>query len=561
MTEKRMEEHLMKEADTGFCLREYLYRVRWTILCLAAVTYLTHGSILFSQRFGIDTDVIMEGAQNFTTLGRPGLVWLENLLDLNWFNLYLAQIFVLVFMTIYPVSAGYLFYRMSRQSNNLNSTLLVLGLSVVVSPFWSEQIYFLNQSPQVLLACVLIPVTVLFVEAARIDISHKWYYLVLSVALMQVIFACYQTVIMVYITTVAAAFLLSFLKEKYPIKRGLQWIGFHTGTFCIGFILYQVTSSLFYMGNSEYLTDQLFWGKLSTLDVILNCLRGIKRSLTDTPPYYTGMYGIFCLLLAGISLYIVIRKRDRKYLLFMTAETFLMFTPYVFSFFYGSEVLARMQLTMPQSQGCILYLTVLLWSNINASDIGTDKKVLWILNPRILRRAVALVLVVCLYRDTLSHLNYCTRFYYTDEWQYQYSRYMAEEILSEIEDIRKQNGLDSSYGKILFLGSPDIPYNGICLPGQLLGVSSFCWDPNFLNRSRILAFYRNTGHPLNIWYSDGAEAAFNVYFRDYFGDAVDMMPVYPDTGYMQYLQNDEIGLDYIVIKLGYNWRDIWAEKN
>ena len=359
-----------------------------------------------------------------------------------------------------------------------------------------------------------------------------------------------------YITAVAATFLLSFLKEDYPIKKGLQWIGFHAGIFCIGFILYLITSSLFYMEGSEYLTDQLSWGKLSTVDVLLNCLRGIKRSLTNTPPYYTGMYGVFCLLLAGISLYNAILKKDRKYLLFLTAEAFMMFTPYVFSFFYGSEVLPRMQLTMPLSQGCILYLTIILWSNMKVSDIGTGKKVL-----RILRKAAVLVLVVCLYRDTLSHLNYCTRFYYTDEWQYQYSRYMAEEILSEIEYIKKQNGLDSSYNKILFLGSPNIPYNRICLPGQVIGISSFFWNPENINRSSISNFCSNTGYPFNIWFSDGAKAAFDVYFRDYFGDAVDLMSVYPDTGYVQYMKNDEIGLDYIVVKLGYGWRDIWAEEN
>lgn len=561
MKEKQMKEHQMKKADAIFDPREYLYRVRWTILCIAAVTFLTHGSILFTQRFGADTDFIMEGGHNFTIQGRPGLVWLAKFLELEWFNLYLAQILVLVFMTFLPVFFGYLFYHISGQSDCLNLSLLVLGLSVVVSPFWSEQIYFLNQSPQVLLACVLIPVTVLLVEAARTDILHRWYCLVLSIALMQVIFACYQVVIMVYITAVAATFLFSFLKEEYPIKKGLQWIGFHAGTFCIGFILYLIISSLFYMEDSEYLTNQLFWGKLSTVDVILNCLRGVKHSLTNTPPYYTGMYGVFCLLLAGISLYITIRKKDRKYLLFLAAEAFIMFTPYVFSFFFGGEVHPRMQLTMPLSQGCILYLTVLLWGNMKTSDAGADKKVLRILNPQLLRVAAVLVLVVCVYRDTLSHLNYCTRFYYTDEWQYQYSVYMAEEILSEIEDVRRQNGLDPSYNNILFLGSPNIPYNRICLPGQVIGISSFFWDADsIMNRGRILLFYKNTGHPLNIWYSDGAKAAFHAYFRDYFGDAVDLMPVYPNTGYVQYLKNDEIGLDYIVVKLGYGW-NIGAKEN
>lgn len=74
MKEKQREEHLMRKAGADLGLREYLYQVRWTILCIAAVTFLTHGSILFSQRFGIDTDIIINGDHNFTMIGRPGLV-------------------------------------------------------------------------------------------------------------------------------------------------------------------------------------------------------------------------------------------------------------------------------------------------------------------------------------------------------------------------------------------------------------------------------------------------------------------------------------------------------
>lgn len=540
----------IKNADSPLSAAEYLYRVRWTILCIAAVTFLTHGSILFSQRFGIDTDLIMNGNHAFETDGRQGLVWLARFLNLGWFNLYLAQVFALVFMTLFPVSAGYLFSRMGRQRERLNLSLLVLGLSMVVSPFWVEQIYFLNQSPQVLLACTLIPVTVLLVEAARTDISHKWYCLILSIALMQVIFACYQAVVMVYITTVTAAFLLSFLKEEYPIKKGLQWIGFHAGIFCVGLALYWITSQLFFMENFAYLTNQLRWGnKLYSSRYILRHLRqDIIRTLKYNPPYYTGMYGVFCLLLAVISLHMAIRKKERKYLLFLAAEVFFMFTPYVFFFIYGQEAPPRIQLTMPLSQGGILYLTVLLWNNMNASDTGTGKKVLLIL-----KKYWGLILAVCLYWDTLSHLNSCTRFYYTDEWQYQYSRYMAEEILSEIDAVKKQNGLDSSYNKIVILGSPDIPYNDICTRDSLIRTSLFCMDVPFFHRDRIVYFLKNNGYRLDIDASDDAWVAWSAYFTDYFAAAADAMPSYPDIGYVQYLKNDEIGLDYIVIKLGKTW--------
>ena len=32
------------------------------------------------------------------------------------------------------------------------------------------------------------------------------------------------------------------------------------------------------------------------------------------------------------------------------------------------------------------------------------------------------------------------------------------------------------------------------------------------------------------------------------------MPSYPVPGYIQYLSNDELGLEYVIIKLGESWR-------
>lgn len=156
-------------------------------------------------------------------------------------------------------------------------------------------------------------------------------------------------------------------------------------------------------------------------------------------------------------------------------------------------------------------------------------------------------------------MNYCTRLYYTDEWQYRYTENMAREIRTEIEEVRKQNGLDSSYSYILFLGSPDIPYNETCLKGQMIGYSLFYLNPNAKNRGLIFRFYEHTGHPLYSYFSEGAEAAFFAYFREYFGEAVDGMPAYPNPDCVQYLQNDETGLSYIVIKLGDGWRGLWTE--
>ena len=78
-------------------LKEYLYRTRWAIVLAGVIAFMAHGSVLFSQRFGFDTDAIMNGMHNFDQIGRYGLVWLAQFLGLSWFNLYYAQVLALLF--------------------------------------------------------------------------------------------------------------------------------------------------------------------------------------------------------------------------------------------------------------------------------------------------------------------------------------------------------------------------------------------------------------------------------------------------------------------------------
>lgn len=92
-------------------IKEYLFKVRWAIAGLVVIVFMSHGAVLFSQSFGIDTDFIINGMQDFDRVGRQGLIWIAKLLDLDWFNLYYAQILVFSFMVLAPVSFGFLLHR------------------------------------------------------------------------------------------------------------------------------------------------------------------------------------------------------------------------------------------------------------------------------------------------------------------------------------------------------------------------------------------------------------------------------------------------------------------
>ena len=91
-------------------LKRYFKKTRWSIVLLGVLAFLTHGSILFYQGFGVDTDAIMNGIDNFKELGRPGLVWLGKFFGLDWFNLYYAQALAFLFIIFVPAAFGALFY-------------------------------------------------------------------------------------------------------------------------------------------------------------------------------------------------------------------------------------------------------------------------------------------------------------------------------------------------------------------------------------------------------------------------------------------------------------------
>lgn len=94
--------------------------------------------------------------------------------------------------------------------------------------------------------------------------------------------------------------------------------------------------------------------------------------------------------------------------------------------------------------------------------------------------------------------------------------------------------------------------------GHTMGFSFFQFETQLgvapVDRTRPVSFMRNMGYPMHSSFSEGEKAAYQAYFQEYFGEAVAAMPSYPVPGYIQYLSNDELGLEYVIIKLGESWR-------
>ena len=559
----------VRRSGEGNGFLQYIADVYKAIAVLALVTLMTHGSLLFSESIGIDTEYIIRGKNNFSAIGRQGLVWLSELLGTDWFNPYMVQALTLLFMVCAPVCFGYLFYFYSGQKTLANVTLTVLGVSYIVSPFWTEQLYFLNQSAQVTFACILTAAGVWLAEEGRRAFRTKWYYILGTLFLMQFTFSSYQILTMLYVTGVVTVFLCSSLRENRTVKQQLQWILAHIGIFMAGLIIYWMITSHFFGGGLDYLGNQVGWSRMGLKAVIVNCIFAVLPALKSNPPYYTGFYGLFALVLLAAALYRaaaggMLRKKKGEAVIFFLALFFLMGAPFVFCFVYGGSLLARMQLVLPLGQGCMLYLTVLLLfvkekqetegAGLKAGPSGPGLRS-WLF------KGMAALLALAVLKNTMTDMGWCSRMYYTDQWRYQYDKQLAHDIYMELRDYLAENGYGEDLcTKMVFIGYPLIPYNEACLRGEVIGHSVFEWDidAGSVNRGgRITDFMSDTGYGglPEPSFSKGAEDAFYAYFTEYFGERVDAMPSFPASGSIQYLKSEDIGLDYLVVKLGPYWRD------
>ncbi len=527
---------------------EYIKEVKWAALMVVITVLMTHGSLLFSDSIGIDTEIMIEGVHNFDQIGRQGLVWLGKLLGLGWFNLYYAQVLTLLFMILIPLAFGYLFQVVGNQQKCNNLTLLVLGLSFAVSPFWTVQIYFLNQSAQVTCGCLLLPVSIILAERGRK--FHKWVYIVLAVLFMQLSFSSYQVMPVIYTVGVSAMFLLSSLQEERTKQQQFQWLTFHIIIFAISAGVYVITSKLFFMKSGSYLESQIHWGRQGIAEGLGSCIEAIKVSLGNNPPYYTGFYGVFAGLLLFVTIFQAVTRRKvwkGNTVLFVLAEIYLIVSPFIFIFLYGGPIMDRMQLVMPISQGCILYVTIMLMCV--QKDIPKIQAYVY--------RGISILLVAAIYKNTITQMSYSNRFYYTEQYRFQYDRVLAHDIYEDVNNVLAENGLDGEeFDNILFVGYPDLHYNQMCITGEVMGKSSFAYGivKGSINRGRITYFMRGVGYPIRSDFTKEETATFLSVYDSLFAEKIEEMPIYPGDGYVQFVADKELNITYLVVKLGEDWR-------
>lgn len=539
----------IKEQKKKSSLQAYLEEYCLVWWGFAVLVLMAHGSVLFSERFGIDTELAIDGIHNFDKIGRQGLVWLGKLLGMGWFNLYYAQALTILFLFLSPVAFGYLFYTVGGRSGK--TALFAFGASYICSVFWTAQIYFLNQSAQITCCGILVPAAILILHRGfQGGRKEKILSLIMAWLLQQIIFSCYQVLAVFYVTAVAAAFLVFSVKEAQNKKLLRKWVAMQSGSFFAGFLGYLLIARLFYMQGGNYLGSQLKWGTKPFGEVLADCFRAAGATLRANYPYYTGLYGVFALLLLLVSVRYMIKKKYKgPRFLFWSAEAIVILSPYVFCFFYGGELLDRMQLTTPLAQGCILYLIFMIHREAEdeiPSGI-TGKKLFWM--------AVAFLMAALLFRETTVQLSYCNRLYYTDSQRFAFDIQMSHDLYTALEEYKASQDIpEEVLRRIVFVGYPRPNYNKGSVAGHTIGYSNLAFDQvdgSFLRR-RMTTFMRDAGYPVlpEPFFTEEEKRIYDACFETYFNDQVSAMPCFPAKDSIQLLEAEGTDLSYLVVKLG-----------
>ena len=85
-------------------LKEYIKNLKdvsakeWIFAII--VSFIAHGSMLFSKAIGIDLEAAVLGIEAYNEQGRHGIIWIRNLLQMSKFNLFLVTVLTFVLLIV-----------------------------------------------------------------------------------------------------------------------------------------------------------------------------------------------------------------------------------------------------------------------------------------------------------------------------------------------------------------------------------------------------------------------------------------------------------------------------
>lgn len=474
---------------------EYSEKRSFILLMTFIILVVCHGYLLFNSNVGIDTDVFVNNPTNnynWMEIGRFGLILEKNILNLNSFNMFYAEVLTIIFLFIFCLLCYYAIYRLSgKDIKNLN---LILPLICFTNPIWAEAFIFVIQIAEISLGLILVILANILIYKGALEKNKIS--TIIGTLLLFLVMATYQSFIAVYIAICIIFFILvieneNIKLEKFDIIKLALYVSI---TFIIAFAGYQIVLKILNI-ESTYLVNA--WKTAARKkDVLKNIYYHCKSIIIGEGIFYNIGLIISLITMGIIGIYNSIKnkKLENKILKFIYYCTYLAFcmTPFLLTIYIGQSSVVRAEIYIPIIEAfAVLYTVTFIKEKINKRIVN-----------------FALILFICYLG--MNQAYYLESLYYTDyltrerdkELVYQIGHDIAE-AGAELED------------KLYFYGHYNGLDNNSIIRGQLIGTSAFEYshttDPMYYwSTQTIVYLLRAYGYKYNWAEPEMAREAKNI---------------------------------------------------
>lgn len=436
-------------------IKNYLKKSKISIILIIAFLLLAYGQRLISTAFSIDTELYINDyigiASWWNNLGRWGLVLINKCFSIGPLVIFHSNYFMLIFLILSSIAYNYLIYinLPKKYQETFIKYQFIFPIIFFTSPIFAEQFNFTNQNFAVSLCMFLIPL-ILITYQEKAEMTSKMARNILEVVnltLLTIIFATYQSLILLYIASVAVIYFIKCLMEK---DSNIKWLITNIIRFAISAIVYIIIGKIVGEGNSYLQT-----GYSSGIRIVANNIYNVVVSMLKCETIFYNMSFLIAIIFAAVIIIILIKEK-RINVGSILGAIGMALAPFYIMIITGTDQLKRTQFNYSFIIGITFILLVLLLSNY--------KKMRYLIYP------IVILGIMIAYKQGMVTAT----LFAGDNVRFEYDKRFAEKIVEKIEE-KEWYEKDKEY-KLIIVGKESTTSALQPLKGEVIGHSFFEFD-------------------------------------------------------------------------------------
>ena len=386
---------------------------------------LTYGIRLTYISLSHDTDAIISIPEklyeSWYSMGRFGLIVLKKCLGVYSFNPYVASFLMFVTMLVGSFVWMALFSALWGKEKT-KYFHWIFPVVFYTSTIMAEQFGFMLQTYEVSLSIVLLGVILFYQYWTFLNKKSLVWYLPGFLFLL-LIFSIYQSFIFLYPVAVAATLLIFCEGERQKTREvgdKILW-GFiirFVLVFILAFVCNQILGKVImnymHIEPTEYLMEQIHWGKAPVKENLARIFAHVKAVYMGEGIFYSKAYALLSFLFLFTAIYQGIKK-ERGRFTYLLIVVFCMIGPFLLTIIMAGASAARVQFSLPFLSGFFFWYLVAIWKK--------KSKFIFIV-------FLCLGFLVSMKQSLMS-----ARLYYTNYVQYQEDVRLAVKISDRIDQL------------------------------------------------------------------------------------------------------------------------------